>query len=211
MLVVAAGIAAAIRPRLGLAIALAIPVFPFGNEARSAAVLYGAIALGLLALGWRDARAGLLFVSGPLLAPFGALALVPLAVQPAPGAPRRAVQGAVAVLAAVLVSGVTAGALPVTGTAVGSVGIAPLDSPATAARAVWHALFLHPIVPLGAVVVGLAASVLPSARRVHRYGVAVVGLPLIGGTIALGASIASCLLVAFMWALAAAVAARSGR
>ena len=210
-LVVAAGTAAAFRPRLGLAIALATPVFPFGNEARSAAVLYGAIALAVLALGWRDARAGLLFVCGPLLAPLGALALVPLAVQPARGTLRRTVQGAVAVLTAVLVSGVSSGALPVTGTAVGSIGIAPLDSPGEAALAVWRTLALHPIVLLGAVAVGLAAAVLPSARRIHRYGVAVLGGTLVAGTIALGATVVSCLLVALVWGIAAAVGARSGR
>ena len=38
-----------------------------------------------LAVFWRDARAGLLFVAGPLLAAIGAIALLPLAVQPAHG------------------------------------------------------------------------------------------------------------------------------
>ena len=38
-----------------------------------------------LAVFWRDARAGLLFVAGPLLAAVGAIALLPLAVQPARG------------------------------------------------------------------------------------------------------------------------------
>ena len=77
-------------PRLGLALALAAPLFPLGNVAQAAAVVYGVLALAWLAVTWRDPRAGLAFWAGPLLAPLGLLALLPLAVQPARGcvAPR---------------------------------------------------------------------------------------------------------------------------
>ena len=85
LLALAAGIATLRVPRLGLAIALFVPVFPLGNVAQAAAVTYAALALGWLAVCWRDARAGLVFVAGPLLASIGALALLPLAVQPASG------------------------------------------------------------------------------------------------------------------------------
>ena len=77
-LVVAAGVATWLDPRAGLAVALAAPVFPIGNVAASAAILYGAFAIGWLLLNWRDARHGLLFVCGPLLAAVGLLSLVPL-------------------------------------------------------------------------------------------------------------------------------------
>jgi hypothetical protein len=61
-------------------------VFPLGNVAQAAAVVYGVLALGWLAVTWRDPRAGLLFWARPLLAPLGLLALLPLAVQrPAAG------------------------------------------------------------------------------------------------------------------------------
>ena len=86
LLLALATAAATIRtPRIGLAIALFVPVFPLGNVAQAAAVAYGALALAWLAVFWRDARAGLLFVAGPLLAAIGAIALLPLAVQPAHG------------------------------------------------------------------------------------------------------------------------------
>ena len=81
-------------PRIGLAIALFVPIFPLGNVAQAAAVAYAALALAWLAVFWRDARAGLLFVAGPLLAAVGAIALLPLAVQPARG---RAAAGAAGV------------------------------------------------------------------------------------------------------------------
>ena len=210
-IIAAAAVSAAFRPRLGLAIALAAPVFPLGNEAKSLAVVYGLFALGWLALTWRDARFGLLFVAGPLLAPLGALALLPLAVQPACGAARRAAHGATAVLAAVLVTGISAGVVPVSGAPVGGLGISPLDTSKDVIAAVWRALALHPIVPLGALVVAIAAAALPSARAHSRYGVAAVGGLLAIGTIAARAGVTACLLVAFVWALAAVRAARSGR
>ena len=58
-----------------------------------------------LAVFWRDARAGLLFVAGPLLAAVGAIALLPLAVQPARGRARRALQAFAGVLVAAAVAG----------------------------------------------------------------------------------------------------------
>jgi len=66
-----------------VALALAVPLFPLGNLALALALLWGALALGWLALTWRDPRAALALVAGPLLAPLGLLALVPLAVRPA--------------------------------------------------------------------------------------------------------------------------------
>ena len=105
VLAVAAGLTTLRAPRLGLALTLATPLFALGNVAQAAAVVYGALALAWLAVTWRDARAGLLFCAGPLLAPLGLLALLPLAVQPARGAWRRALHAGVGVLAAAAVAG----------------------------------------------------------------------------------------------------------
>ena len=116
LLLALATAAATIRtPRIGLAIALFVPVFPLGNVAQAAAVAYGALALAWLAVFWRDARAGLLFVAGPLLAAIGAIALLPLAVQPARGRARRALQAFAGVLVAAAVAGLRGQPLPLTG------------------------------------------------------------------------------------------------
>jgi len=72
-IVVAAAVAAWIDPRAGLAVALGAAVFPIGNVAESAAILYGVFAIGWLVLNWRDGRHGLLFVAGPILAAVGLL------------------------------------------------------------------------------------------------------------------------------------------
>src|SRR5581483_8164089 len=69
----------AVRPRAGLALALAVPVLPLGNVSLGLAVLYGALALAWLVLCWPEPNGGLLFALGPLLAPLSAIALVPLA------------------------------------------------------------------------------------------------------------------------------------
>jgi eukaryotic-like serine/threonine-protein kinase len=196
-----------VDPRIGLAVALAAPIFPIGNASASAALLYGAFALAWLALGWRDARSGLLFVSGPLLAPLGLLALVPLAVQAARGLPRRAAQAAVAVLAAALTAWVAGEGLPPTGEAAPEAGIAPPDGPAEVASALVGALAATPLVLAAAVVAAAAAALLPLARRRSRYGVLAVGAALLVAVIAAGAGVASVLLVALAWGFAGAVAA----
>jgi protein kinase-like protein len=92
-------------PRAGLALALAAPVLPLGNVALGLALAYGALALGWLALSWGDARRGLLFLAGPVLAAVGLLALVPAVASTARGPVRRAAH----VLAAVGVAAVAAG------------------------------------------------------------------------------------------------------
>ena len=70
-LAVAAGALGAAAPRLGMAFALSTAFLPLANISLGLALLFAALACGWLALMWRDARAGLLFVVGPLLVPLG--------------------------------------------------------------------------------------------------------------------------------------------
>jgi hypothetical protein len=204
---VAAGAATLFRPRLGLAIVLAAPVFPFGNVAEGAAILYGAFALAWLLLAWRDARWGLLVVTGPLLAGVGLLALAPLAMQPAQGVLRRGLYGAASVLAAALTMGIAGEELPATEATVGSLGVTPLDSPTEVALALWGVLAPHPAVLAAAAVVGVASAILSPARRMSEYGFALVGLAMLVGSMAAGASIASSLCFVVVWGTAAAILA----
>ena len=85
LLAVLAGALTLVRPRLGLALALAVPVFPLGNISFGLAVLYAAVAAGWFAVSWGDARWGLLFCSGMLLGPLGLLGLAPLVALQARG------------------------------------------------------------------------------------------------------------------------------
>jgi hypothetical protein len=207
-IVLAAGLGAWLDPRIGLAVALAAPVFPLGNLSQGAAVAYGAFALAWLALAWRDPRSGLLLAAGPLLAPLGLLALVPLAAQLGRGLVRRAALAAFAVLSAALVAGVSGDELPLTGEPAESLGISPLDPAQEVGSALVQALALEPVLLGGAVAAAAAAAVLPLARKRWRYGVLAVGIALLVGTVATGPGLAVPV-VALVWAVAGALAAGS--
>ncbi len=163
--VAAAGLAVR-APRAGLALALAAPILPLGNVALGLAVLYGAIALGWLALSWGDARRGLTFLVGPLLAPLGLIALVPLAVQVVRGPVRRGAQAAAAVAVAALVAGLRGTELPFGQGAPEKIDVAGTESAVDAATA------LAAAVPVGLVLAGFAlaaiAVAIPYARTPWR-------------------------------------------
>ena len=137
---VAAGLAAFRAPRAGLALALAAPVFPLGNVSLGLALVYGAVALAWLALSWRDARFGLAFLAGPLLAPIGLLALVPVAVAGSRGAARRAAQALAAVAVAAVAAGLRGWDLPFRQGAVPPLDLQGADSAATATAALVEAV-----------------------------------------------------------------------
>src|SRR5262249_12073865 len=82
-LAAAVGGLALASPRAGTALALAVGFFPLANISAGLALLYAALAIGWLALTWEDERAMLLLAVGPLLAPLGALGLLPLAAPAA--------------------------------------------------------------------------------------------------------------------------------
>jgi eukaryotic-like serine/threonine-protein kinase len=206
-IVVATAIACWLAPRAGLALVLAVPVLPIGNVAESAAIVYGALAAGWLVLNWRDARHGLLFVTGPVLASFGLLPLVPLVVQRADGRVRRAAHAAVAVLAAALLAGIAGHDLPLTGETPGTFGIGPLTPVFDASNAVWGALAGHPLTTAAAILFALAAALLPWARRFSPAGVAVVGFVVTAASVAVGAGVTSTVAVVAVWAAAAFSAA----
>lgn len=175
----AAGLAA-LRPRLGLILALAVPVFPLGNVALGLALVYGAVAAAWLAFAWRRPRDGLVFVLGPLLAPFGLLALLPLAVERVTGRVRRAVLAATGVLAAGLVSGLAGHGLPFTGDAPPApFRIDGSERPLAAAETLQHALAGAPALLRLALVLGVAAVVLPLIRGRSAWWTAAYGAGLL--------------------------------
>ncbi len=214
LLAVAAALTTLRSPRLGLAIALFVPIFPLGNVAQAAAVVYAALAVGWLALCWRDARAGLLFMSGPVLAAIGAVALLPLAVQPARGRARRALQAAAGVFAAVAVAGLRGNPLPLTDVAVPSLGIDGSTSISTVTRPVVAILQANPGLVALAVVLAASAALLPDARQRGLRGIALLGLCQIGlihllapTLSALSVVLGTCVLCAVL----AALSAKAGR
>ena len=208
LLSVAAGLAALRAPRLGLAIALAAPVFPLGNVAQAAAVVYGALALGWLAVTWRDARAGLLFALGPVLASVGLLPLVPLAVQPARGAWRRGLHAGAGVMAAAAVAGLAGRPLPLTGATVGSLGLAESERPTDVLHALQVVLRANPGLATTALALALVAVLLPRAVARGPWGIAGLGALQIGLVLLWAPSVPALGIVLGTWLLCGALAAR---
>jgi eukaryotic-like serine/threonine-protein kinase len=167
-----AALAALWSPSAGLAMALAVPVLPLGNLSLGLALAYLPLALGWFVLFARDARSGLFFALGPLLAPIGALALAPVLVTRASGAARRAALAAFAILASAAVAGLTRSPLPLTGEAPPVLGIAGEPSPSAAAGAVAAALTEHSALALEALVFAAAAAAVPFALRFRFWGLA---------------------------------------
>jgi eukaryotic-like serine/threonine-protein kinase len=206
----AAAALTAVRERLGLAVALAVPILPLGNISVGLAVVYAAVAAAWLALSWREPRSGLLFGLGPLLAPVAALGLVPLAASALRSAPRRAAQAALAVLAAALVAGLRGVPLPLTGEpAPLGVGVAgandPLDVVGSLARAAWA----HPALLVEAAAFAALAVALPFVRPYGRWGAAVAGAAMLLLTVPFVPAAAVIPLVAAAWATATLLAVRA--
>jgi predicted Ser/Thr protein kinase len=176
LLAIAAGLTSLRAPRAGLALALAAPVFPLGNVAQAAAVVYGLLALAWLAVSWRDARAGLVFLAGPVLAAFGLIALLPLAVQPARGIWRRALHAAAGIYAAAAVAGLSGHDLPLGAGAVHDLGLAQSEDPAAVLNALGTVLRDHPQISTTALALAIIASVLPRARARGYVGIAALGV-----------------------------------
>jgi serine/threonine-protein kinase len=176
LLALAAGLATLRAPRVGVALALFAPVFPLGNVAEAAALVYAALALGWLAVVWRDARAGLAFFAGPLLAPLGLVALLPLAVRPARGGWRRALHAAAGVYAAAAVAGLSGHGLPLGGEVVHDLGVAQSERPGDVVAALGDVLRAHPELSTTALAFALVAWLLPRAAARGRIGIAALGV-----------------------------------
>jgi hypothetical protein len=194
-------------PRAGLAFALATAFFPLANVSLGLAFVYAVLALLWLALGWRDARAGLLLAVGPLLAPLAALALLPLAAQYARGSARRAMQAGAAVLLAAIAAGIRHEHLPFDGSASPlGLGIAGSTRPTAVAHALLAQLQAHPVLLGEAAVLAAAAAALPFVRGRGPWPAAGFGAALLAGTALVAPSTAALPLVAAAWLSAAVLA-----
>jgi hypothetical protein len=160
-----AGLAALARPRLGLAVALAAPLLPLGNHSQALAVIYALVALAWLAAFARDPLAGLLPVLGAVLAPFAAVALLPLAAAVlVRSAWRRGLAVAGGVVVAAVAAGVRGEALPLTGDdPPAALGVAASEDLAATATALRAAAAAEPGLLVAGIVLAAAAAALPFA------------------------------------------------
>jgi hypothetical protein len=208
-LAAAAAAATVFRERLGLTVALAVPILPLGNVSLGLALVYAALAAAWIVLSWREPRAGLVFALGPALAPLAALGLVPLATSGIRAAPRRAAQAAAAVLVAALVAGLRHASLPLIGTpAPLGLGVAGATDPLDVAGSLARAAAAQPALLLEAAAFAAIAVALPFARARGRWGAAGLGAAMLVLTVLAVPSAAAAPLAVAAWITAAALALR---
>jgi hypothetical protein len=202
------------RERAGLALALAVPILPLGNTSSGAALLYTAVAVLWLVATWKEPRATLLFALAPLLAPLGALPLLPVAASRVGNGARRACVVAIGVLTAVLVAGVRHASLPlIGGAAPHGAGTGHSTGPLDVAGSLARAAGAHPALLVETAVLALVAFAIPHLRGRGLWPAAGLGAGMLtAGVLALPAG-ASLTLVASLvvcaWAIAGFTALRS--
>ena len=156
-----AGAAAALtffRPRAGVALALAVPLFPLGNVALALALLYAVVALAWLALHAREPERAPYVALGPLLGPFAGM--LPFAYRDARSPLTRGAGAGAAVLLAAAVRAARDGPI--------GLGLPGSRDPVAAAEALARAI--PPSLALETLAFALAAAALPLALARGRWG-----------------------------------------
>ena len=173
----ATGLLSLRNPRIALGVALALPVLPLGNHSLGLAVAYAVVAAAWLLLFLREPRWALLPILGPVLAPFGLLGLLPLALRPLRSPVRRAAAAVAGVALAALVAGWTRESLPFdAGTAPLGLGVSGSDDAGAVATALLGAAGEAPQLIAAAAVLGAVAAALPYARGRWQTTFAAAGL-----------------------------------
>ena len=203
-------LASLVDARLGLVLALAVPVLPLGNIALGLAIAYGLLAAVWVAVFWTRPQAALLFVVGPLLALLGALGMLPLALLPAGGPARRAAQVLAAMLAATVAARLTGHGLPVVGEPAPDLTLAGVNGPLGAASTLWSGLIrAHGLLP-ETLALAAAAAAAGAFRRWGPWGAAGFGALLSTLTLIADPTASAIPLVAAAWASAALLALEPG-
>jgi hypothetical protein len=207
LLAVVAAVATLVRERMGLALALAAPILPLGNTSSGLALLYAALAAVWLLLWWRQPRSALLFALGPLLAPLGAVALLPLATWRLRSGARRALVACVGVLTAGIAAGLRHASLPLVGSLPPhAIGIGHSTGALDVAGSLLRAATAQRPLLLEALALALVAIALPHARARGPWGAAGLGAGMLLLTLLLAPGAPALPLALAAWAVAACVA-----
>jgi hypothetical protein len=197
----------AFRERLGMALVLAVPLFPLGNMSLGLALVYAVVASAWL-LGFAgDARAGLLPAIGVLPIPGAALALVPLAATAVRSPVRRAAVAVAAFIVALVAAGLRRGPLPLSGeTPPLGLGLAGSDDAGAVATALHGFVSARPSLLLAAVVLVAAAVTLPLVRGRSTWWIAGWGTCVLAALLLPAPSLAAAPIVIAVWATCIVVA-----
>ncbi|HEY2355684.1 MAG TPA: serine/threonine-protein kinase [Gaiellaceae bacterium] len=172
------------RERVGIVLALAVPIFPIGNYSAGGALLYAAFAAALLVATWREPRSTLLFALGPLLVPLSLIALFPLATLRIASGARRALVTALGVLTAAVVAAITASALPIVGEAAPHGAVRPGASGVLGvAGSLVSAAAAHPALLVETAILAAVAYALPYVAEKGLGWCVGLGAAMLAGTI----------------------------
>jgi hypothetical protein len=209
-----AAIAAALsvfRARLGLVFALAVALLPLGNVSLALAIAYSIAAVAWLLATWRRPREGLVAVAGPLLAPVGAIALLPLVLLPVRSALWRGVHGVVGVLLAGAVAGVAGSTLPLSGRRAPELGLGGSEDVGAVLTAFAKGAAERPELPVTAVTLGAVSVLLPIAVARGPWPVAVLGAAALAVLLLPVGAVQALPVVVGIWLCCAVVALRAVR
>jgi hypothetical protein len=142
-----------------------------------------------------------------VLAPFGGLALLPLAVQPARGPVRKAAHALAGVMAAALVAGLRGSPLPLTDTTVGNIGVTGSDRVSDIVNGASTVLQANGALVTTGLALAAAAVALPHARRRGLWGIAALGAGQLALVLVAAPSIPAFSIVAGTWVLCGLLAA----
>jgi eukaryotic-like serine/threonine-protein kinase len=199
-----------VRPRLGLAFALAVPILPLGNVALALALVYAVLAAAWFLLFAREPAGGLLPAAGPLLGAAGALGLAPLGALVLRSPERRAGAVGAAVLLTVAVAGIRGTPLPLTGASPPrDLHLAGSESPSAVGSVLVDALAAHTPLLVAAAALAAAAALLPYATRRGAWGLAAWGSATLAAALLGAPEIAAAPLVLAVWATCAVGVTRS--
>jgi hypothetical protein len=166
---------AALRPRLGLAFALGAAVLPLGNVSLGLAIAYSVLAVAWIVATWRRPEEGLFAAAGPLLAPLGATALLPLAFLPVRSPVWRGVHAGVAVVLGGVAAGLAGATLPLSGRQAPELGLAGSEDAGAVVTALLGGFAARPELLVASLVVAALSALLPLATGRGLWPVAGLG------------------------------------
>jgi Protein kinase domain len=206
-----AAVTAALRPRLGLAVALAAAVLPLGNVSLGLALAYSLAAAVWIIATWRRPDEGLFAAAGALLAPFGATALLPLAFVAVRKPIWRALHTALAVLVGAVAMSLIRESLPLSDRHAPDLRLAGSEDAGAVVTAFVRGLADRPEILTTAVVLAAVSAFLPLASRRGLWPIAALGAAAIALLLLPTAAVNPLPVVAGIWLCCLAVGLKEAR
>lgn len=194
------------RPLGGSAFAFSLLLLPLGNYSLGLALAFALVTTCWLAFNRHEPLTTQLPLLGPIAAALGALFLLPLALLPIRSGARRALIAFGAFSLALISAGMGSGRFPLTGgRAPLGIGIEGSTNLISVSGALMRTLVDRPALLAQGLLLALAATLLPLARRKGRWGSVVFGASLIVAALLPFPSVAASPVIVGAWITALAL------